>query len=106
VCRFAVTISVQNKDTERHLPGSEFIEISLRPQKISRPTTLRKVAACASLNHGLNYLADTLIFWGTVLLLVDAIPRKTERRESLADQCSHGTRVELHTHQQAEIEEV
>jgi len=50
----------------------------------------------ASLNNGLNYLADTLMFCGTVLLLAGAMPRETERRNHLL--------VELHTHQRARIE--
>jgi uncharacterized membrane protein YphA (DoxX/SURF4 family) len=33
-----------------------------------------------SLNDGLNYVADTLMFCGTVLLLAGAMPRETERR--------------------------
>jgi hypothetical protein len=31
----------------------------------------------ASLNNGLNYLADTLMFCGAVLLLAGAMPRET-----------------------------
>jgi uncharacterized membrane protein YphA (DoxX/SURF4 family) len=36
----------------------------------------------ASLNNGLNYLADTLMFCGAVLLLAGAMPREEQRRES------------------------
>jgi uncharacterized membrane protein len=61
----------------------------------------------ANLDNGLNYLADTLLFCGTVLLLAGAMPRETERRESSADpwsrrnqaRASHasanGNRIEL-----------
>src|SRR5207244_3058507 len=41
----------------------------------------------ASLDKGLNYLADTLMFCGTVLLLAGAMPRETS-----ADQCSRENR--------------
>ena len=47
----------------------------------------------ASLDKGLNYLADTLMFCGTVLLLAGAMPREASRRESSADQWSHETRI-------------
>jgi uncharacterized membrane protein YphA (DoxX/SURF4 family) len=40
----------------------------------------------ASLDKGLNYLGDTLMFGGTVLLLASAMPREAWRRESSADQ--------------------
>ena len=40
----------------------------------------------ASLDNGLNYVADTLMFCGTVLLLAGAMPREASRRESSADQ--------------------
>jgi uncharacterized membrane protein YphA (DoxX/SURF4 family) len=40
----------------------------------------------ASLNNGLNYLADTLMFCGAVLLLAGAMPREEQRRESSVDQ--------------------
>ena len=33
----------------------------------------------ASLDKGLNYLGDTLMFCGTVLLLAGAMPREVER---------------------------
>jgi uncharacterized membrane protein YphA (DoxX/SURF4 family) len=36
----------------------------------------------ASLGNGLNYLADTLMFCGAVLLLASAMPREASRRES------------------------
>ncbi|HYL61755.1 MAG TPA: hypothetical protein VE077_03960 [Candidatus Methylomirabilis sp.] len=39
----------------------------------------------ASLDNGLNYLFDTLMFCGTVLLLAGALPREALRRESSAD---------------------
>jgi len=40
----------------------------------------------ASLDKGLNYLAETLMFCGTVLLLAGTMPREASRRESSADQ--------------------
>ncbi|HXJ14184.1 MAG TPA: hypothetical protein VNH19_18055 [Candidatus Limnocylindrales bacterium] len=40
----------------------------------------------ASLSKGLNYVADTLMFCGTVLLLAGAMPRKMQQREVAADQ--------------------
>jgi len=43
----------------------------------------------ASLDNGLNYVADTLMFCGAVLLLAGAMPREAQRRESSADQWSH-----------------
>ena len=43
------------------------------------------VAERASL-EGINYLADTLMYCGTVLLLAGATPREASRRESSADQ--------------------
>jgi uncharacterized membrane protein YphA (DoxX/SURF4 family) len=36
----------------------------------------------ASLNNGLNYVADTLMFCGAVLLLAGAMPREAQQRES------------------------
>ena len=42
----------------------------------------------ASLEKGLNYLADTLMFCGTLLLLARAMPRATTRNESPATQLS------------------
>ncbi len=50
----------------------------------------------ASLSRGLNYVADTLMFCGTVLLLAGAMPRPSQ--ESSANQSPHKTRVELHTY--------
>jgi uncharacterized membrane protein YphA (DoxX/SURF4 family) len=47
----------------------------------------------ASLDDGLNYLGDTLMFGGTVLLLAGAMPREAWRRELSADQWSHNTRA-------------
>jgi uncharacterized membrane protein YphA (DoxX/SURF4 family) len=40
------------------------------------------VAERASLTNGLNYVADTLMFCGAVLLLAGAMPREAERTES------------------------
>jgi hypothetical protein len=42
----------------------------------------------ASLGKGFNYMADTLMFCGAVLLLAGAMPRETKRRESSPDQWS------------------
>jgi uncharacterized membrane protein YphA (DoxX/SURF4 family) len=39
----------------------------------------------ASLANGLNYVADTLMFCGAVLLLAGAMPREAQQRESSAD---------------------
>jgi len=39
----------------------------------------------ASLDNGLNYMADTLMYCGAILLLAGAMPRDAERRESPAD---------------------
>jgi len=39
----------------------------------------------ASLNNGLNYVGDTLMYCGAVLLLAGAMPREASRRESSAD---------------------
>src|SRR5205807_8246155 len=47
----------------------------------------------ASLDKGLNYLAETLMFCGTVLLLAGTMPREASRRESSADQWPHETRT-------------
>jgi uncharacterized membrane protein YphA (DoxX/SURF4 family)/uncharacterized membrane protein len=38
----------------------------------------------ASLGNGLNYVADTLMFCGAVLLLASAMPREPSRRETAA----------------------
>lgn len=40
------------------------------------------IAERASLANGLNYVADTLMFCGAVLLLAGAMPREAERPES------------------------
>jgi uncharacterized membrane protein YphA (DoxX/SURF4 family) len=40
----------------------------------------------ASIGKGLNYLGDTLMYCGAVLLLAGAMPREAQRRESAADQ--------------------
>jgi uncharacterized membrane protein YphA (DoxX/SURF4 family) len=47
--------------------------------------------------ESLNYMADTLMYCGAVLLLAGAMPREAEQWRALADQWSHGRRVELHT---------
>jgi uncharacterized membrane protein YphA (DoxX/SURF4 family) len=47
----------------------------------------------ASLDNGLNHMADTLMYCGAILLLAGAMPREAERRESSADQRSHETRA-------------
>jgi len=39
----------------------------------------------ASLDNGLNYMGDTLMYCGAILLLAGTMPRETERRESSAD---------------------
>ena len=39
----------------------------------------------ASLDNGLNYLGDTLMFGGTVLLVAGAMPREEEQRETAAE---------------------
>jgi uncharacterized membrane protein YphA (DoxX/SURF4 family) len=36
----------------------------------------------ASLDNGLNYMRDTLMYCGAILLLAGAMPREAERRES------------------------
>jgi uncharacterized membrane protein YphA (DoxX/SURF4 family) len=43
----------------------------------------------ASLDNGLNYMGDTLMYCGAVLLLAGAMPREAPQRESSADQWSH-----------------
>jgi uncharacterized membrane protein YphA (DoxX/SURF4 family) len=47
----------------------------------------------ASLDNGLNYMADTLMYCGAILLLAGAMPREAERRELSADQWSHEIRA-------------
>ena len=42
--------------------------------------------------EGLNYMADTLMYCGAILLLAGAMPREVERREPQADQWSPETR--------------
>jgi uncharacterized membrane protein YphA (DoxX/SURF4 family)/uncharacterized membrane protein len=42
----------------------------------------------ASLDNGLNYMGDTLMYCGAILLLAGAMPREAERRESSPDQWS------------------
>lgn len=39
----------------------------------------------ASLNNGFNYLGDTLMFCGAVLLMAGAMPRQARRQQSFAD---------------------
>jgi uncharacterized membrane protein YphA (DoxX/SURF4 family) len=39
----------------------------------------------ASLDNGLNYVGDTLMYCGAVLLLAGAMPAEAPRRESAAD---------------------
>jgi len=45
-----------------------------------------------SLDNGFNYMADTLMFCGALLLLAGSMPRETEREKSSADSAlkSHG----------------
>jgi uncharacterized membrane protein YphA (DoxX/SURF4 family) len=47
------------------------------------------VADRASLDNGLNYVGDTLMYCGAVLLLAGAMPREVPQRESAADHWSH-----------------
>jgi uncharacterized membrane protein YphA (DoxX/SURF4 family) len=42
----------------------------------------------ASLDNGLNYMGDTLMYCGAILLLAGAMPREAELRESSPDQWS------------------
>jgi len=42
----------------------------------------------ASLDNGFNYLGDTLMFCGAVLLLAGAMPREVQPQESSASQLS------------------
>jgi uncharacterized membrane protein YphA (DoxX/SURF4 family)/uncharacterized membrane protein len=51
------------------------------------------VVDIASLDNGLNYAGDTLMFCGAVLLLAGAMPRETRQRESAAEEWSQETRV-------------
>lgn len=46
----------------------------------------------ASLDNGLNYAGDTLMFCGAVFLLAGAMPREAQQRESSAEQWSQETR--------------
>ncbi len=43
----------------------------------------------ASLDNGLNYMGDTLMYCGAVLLLAGAMPREAPQQESSADKWSH-----------------
>lgn len=43
----------------------------------------------ASLDNGLNYMGDTLMYCGAILLLAGAMPREAERRESSAGHWFH-----------------
>jgi uncharacterized membrane protein YphA (DoxX/SURF4 family) len=47
----------------------------------------------ASLDNGLNYLGDTLMYCGAVLLLAGALPRKAQEQEPSADQLYQETRI-------------
>lgn len=47
----------------------------------------------ASLDNGLNYAGDTLMFCGAVLLLAGAMPREGQRRESSAAQWPQDSRM-------------
>ncbi len=47
----------------------------------------------ASLDNGLNYLGDTLMFCGTVLLLAGAMPRESSAAESFASRPAAATRT-------------
>ena len=47
------------------------------------------VADRASLDNGLNYVGDTLMYCGAVLLLAGAMPREAQGRESAADHQTH-----------------
>ena len=46
----------------------------------------------ASLDNGLNYVGDTLMYCGAVLLLAGAMPREAWRRELLSDRWSQTIR--------------
>jgi uncharacterized membrane protein len=47
----------------------------------------------ASIDNGLNYMGDTLMYCGAILMLAGAMPHEAKRRESSADQWSHETRA-------------
>jgi len=47
----------------------------------------------ASLSTGINYVGDTLMYGGAVLLLAGAMPRDASRRESSTDQWSRDARA-------------
>jgi uncharacterized membrane protein YphA (DoxX/SURF4 family) len=47
----------------------------------------------ASLDNGLNYAGDTLMFCGAVFLLAGAMPRETRQRETSAEQLSQENRL-------------
>ena len=47
----------------------------------------------ASLDNGLNYMGDTLMYCGAILLLAGAMPCEAEPRESSADRWTHETRA-------------
>lgn len=48
--------------------------------------------------EGINYLADTLMYCGAILLLAGAMPHEAQRRESPADQWPQETEGELQMH--------
>jgi len=47
----------------------------------------------ASIDNGLNYMGDTLMYCGAILMLAGAMPHEAKRRESSDDQWSHETRT-------------
>jgi uncharacterized membrane protein len=47
----------------------------------------------ASLGNGINYVGDTLMYGGAILLLAGAMPREASRRESSTDQWSRDARA-------------
>jgi uncharacterized membrane protein YphA (DoxX/SURF4 family)/uncharacterized membrane protein len=51
------------------------------------------VVDIASLDNGLNYAGDTLMFCGAVLLLAGAMPRETQQKESAAEEWPQETRL-------------
>ncbi len=51
------------------------------------------VVGFASLDNGFNYMADTLMFCGAVLLLAGAMPRESSQRETSTDRSPNVTRV-------------
>lgn len=49
----------------------------------------------ASLDNGLNYMGDTLMYCGAILLLAGAMPREMSLRESSAGRTENANRVEV-----------